>query len=252
MIKITSDFHSHTIYSHGTGTILDNALVAREKGLNALATTDHGVRHPFVGVNRKMFDTIIKDMENVQKKVPEVKLLFGIESNIIGLDGDIDLSDDDIKKMDVVLAGFHLTSYPSKFREYFSFILNGVTHIVCHNTKGQMERNTRAYLNCVKKHPIDILTHSGFRLDIDYKEVGKCCSDYGTYFEISSRHKVPKADYMEELLATDVKFIIDSDAHKPENIGSWEYALDIVNKFNIPEERIVNCNGKIPEFRSKR
>ena len=38
--------------------------------------------------------------------------------------------------------------------------------------------STAMYVNAVKKHKIDILTHPGFRLDIDYKEIGKVCATY--------------------------------------------------------------------------
>ena len=30
---LTSDYHTHTVFSHGKGNIIDNALVAKEKGL---------------------------------------------------------------------------------------------------------------------------------------------------------------------------------------------------------------------------
>ena len=34
---LTGDYHTHTIYSHGSGTVLDNALAAKEKGLKEIA-----------------------------------------------------------------------------------------------------------------------------------------------------------------------------------------------------------------------
>ncbi|MGN0771005.1 MAG: PHP domain-containing protein [Christensenellales bacterium] len=251
-IEITSDFHTHTRYSHGKGSVLDNALRAAEVGLDCIAITDHAINHPLVGVHRSKFDVIRKDIDNVQSIVQDCKILFGIESNIIGLEGEIDLSDEDMDKLDVVLAGFHLTAKPAKMRYYRSLVFNGITHYVAPASSRQIADNTKAYVNAVKRHPIDVITHPGFRLDVDYKELGKVCADYGTYVELSSRHSTPDDKAMEDLLSTDAIFIVNSDAHKVCNVAKWDYALQLIQKFDVPADRIANCNHKIPQFRSRK
>ena len=52
-MKINYDLHTHTIYSHGKGTIEENAQAAKEKGLEGIAITDHGFSHPAFGMKRK-------------------------------------------------------------------------------------------------------------------------------------------------------------------------------------------------------
>lgn len=250
-IVLTADYHSHTTYSHGKGSIADNAKSASQKGLECLAITDHAVRHPIVGVSPKKFDIMRKDIENVQKSYPDLKLMLGIEANILGINGDIDVKEDDAKKLDILLAGYHLTSFPYHFSDYFKITLNALTKYVMKSTKAQIARNTRMFVNAVKRHKIDILTHPGFRLDIDYKEVGKVCADYGTYVELSSRHTTPNEKNIEDMLATDCVFVINSDAHKPENIASCDFAIELVQKFNIPTQRIANIEGKQLILRSK-
>ena len=250
-LNITADYHSHTTYSHGKGSIADNALVASKKGLEILAITDHAVRHPFIGVSRKKYDIIRKDLQEVQSHYPDMTLLMGIEANILGMDGDIDVTDDDAKLLDIVIAGYHLTSFPYKFADYFNITWNALTKYTLKSTKGQIARNTAMYVNAIKKHKIDILTHPGFRLDIDYKEVGKVCADYGTYVELSSRHRTPNDDSIEGLLATDCQFVLDSDAHKSEDVGSVEFAKSLAERHGIPKERIANIDGKRLILRSK-
>ena len=39
---LTGDYHTHTIYSHGKGTVLENVMRAKEVGLQEIAITDHG------------------------------------------------------------------------------------------------------------------------------------------------------------------------------------------------------------------
>ena len=250
-LKITADYHSHTTYSHGKGSIADNAVVASQKGLEILAITDHAVRHPFIGVSRKKYDIIRKDLQEVQSRYPDLTLLMGIEANILGMDGDIDVTEDDAKQLDIVIAGYHLTSFPYKFADYFRITWNALTKYAMKSTKGQIARNTAMYVNAIKKHKIDILTHPGFRLDIDYKEVGKVCADYGTYVEISSRHRTPNDGNIEQMLATDCQFVLDSDAHKSEDVGSCDFAKSLVEKYGISKDRIANIDGKQLILRSK-
>ena len=35
------DYHTHTNYSDGKGSVMDNALAARQRGLKEIAVTDH-------------------------------------------------------------------------------------------------------------------------------------------------------------------------------------------------------------------
>ena len=45
-------------------------------------------------------------------------------------------------------------------------------------------------------------------------------------------------------------FVINSDAHKPEKVGTWEYALEAAKQAGVPEERIANAGEKLLALRS--
>ena len=90
--RISGNLTFSRLYRIGKGSIADNALVASQKGLEILAITDHGARQPIIGVAPKKFDAIRKDLQEVQSHYPNLKLLMGIEANIMGVDGDIDFS----------------------------------------------------------------------------------------------------------------------------------------------------------------
>ena len=103
---IYGDYHTHTSYSHGKGSILDNAMIARQKGLKEIAITDHGFTHRTFGLKRKDVENIIMDIEKA-KKATGVNILFGIEENFVSLDGKIGLLPRDLDFLNIVNAGYH-------------------------------------------------------------------------------------------------------------------------------------------------
>jgi histidinol phosphatase-like PHP family hydrolase len=56
---------------------------------------------------------------------------------------------------------------------------------------------------------------------------------------------------MEAMLDTDVKFIINTDAHIVKTIGVTAGAEALIAQYGIPLERIVNVGDKKPTFRSR-
>ena len=42
MIEIIADMHTHTVHSHGTGTVEDNVKAAISAGLQQIVISDHG------------------------------------------------------------------------------------------------------------------------------------------------------------------------------------------------------------------
>ena len=65
---IFADLHTHTTYSHGNGSVEDNVRAAKFRGLSCLAVTDHGVRHPLVGVKREKFAAMRRDVSAAAEK----------------------------------------------------------------------------------------------------------------------------------------------------------------------------------------
>ncbi len=71
---LLGDYHTHTIYSHGWGTIEDNVKVAVKKGLKQIAITDHGFDHRMFGVNRKVIGEMREEVERL-KKIYDLRLI---------------------------------------------------------------------------------------------------------------------------------------------------------------------------------
>ena len=100
---LSADYHTHTVYSHGKGQILDNALVAKEKGLLEIGISDHGFAHPAFGLTKRKIPKMQQECALATNQTG-VKVLLGIESNIIGTDGTVDLKPKMYDKFDIFLA----------------------------------------------------------------------------------------------------------------------------------------------------
>ena len=94
-----ADYHTHTRYSHGIGSVMDNAMVAKDKNLREIAITDHGFSHITYGIRRKDLAKLRRDCEGASETTG-VKVLMGIEANINSLG--TDLKDDDFREFDII------------------------------------------------------------------------------------------------------------------------------------------------------
>lgn len=249
-IKIKADYHTHTVYSHGKGTVEENVKKAIELGLKTIAITDHGLKHFIFGMSAKSMVKQRAEIEKLREKYAEIKILCGIESNLMGISGKIDLSEQQRESLDIILCGFHKPVFADKISDYYKLFYNGYSHSLYKPTKSQIARNTKSYINLVKNNKIDIVTHINYHLQVDCYEVAKVCEDYGTVLELSSRHLDLTDDDYEGLLKTNCMFAVNSDAHKVENIGNCQYALQQVAAHGINYSRIINYMDNY-KFRSQ-
>lgn len=250
-MKINADYHTHTRYSHGKGTVLDNAEAALKSGLCAIAITDHGFSHPAFGMRRRKLPAMRADCTAAEEKTG-VKVLLGIESNILGESGKIDVKPTDYDKLDIILAGVHRMVFYDKAKDYRNlFFANAFNDLFKKEASSSLKAyNTRCYVNAIKSNPIDILTHLDFKVDCDVKVVAECCADYGTYVEINTKKIHMTSEEWNEVFSTKANFIIDSDAHTPSRVGEISLIESLEKDgVKIPYERVFNVEGRKPKFR---
>ena len=249
-MRLTADYHTHTKYSHGKGTVLENAERAKELGLKELGITDHGFSHPVFGLRRKKLPQLMSDIAAASSRTG-VKILLGIESNILGESGKVDLLPSDYPQFDLFLAGAHRFIKFDKPRDYFNFFLRNFSASLFRTrpSKALIKLTTRAYINAIKYNPIDVITHLNFLYFADAAEVAKAAADYGTYLEISAKKPHLTKDELYKVDKTGVRYVINSDAHSPEKIGGIEIAKTLLSKVDIDTNRIDNIDGRLPKFR---
>ncbi|MDF2533197.1 MAG: His2 [Clostridia bacterium] len=242
MITLYADYHTHTIYSHGTGTIMDNVMAAKSKGLTEIAITDHGIRHFTFGVKKKNIAKMRDEVDRINAHCDGVKVLLGMECNVISTEGDIDMNDEIRKYLDILLVGYHMMVMPKALKDAWNIYgLNYLEKFFSYNTEKVKEKNTIAIAKAIEKHKIDIITHPGARIPIDTAYIAQIAAKAGTALEINSHSSAMRAEHVKAAAKYGVKFVIDSDAHKPEDVGRLDNGLRIALEAGLDSSQIINA-----------
>lgn len=225
-MQILFDTHTHTIAStHAYSTVLEMAKYASEQGMEAIAITDHAPAipdgaHPWHFLNLKA----------LPREIYGVKILYGAEVNILDLEGNIDLDDELLKKLDVVNASIHAPCYKD----------------------GNAEDHTSAYLSIVNNPVIDIICHSGSpAFAYDYERIIDIAKKNHKLIEINNhsfyvrKPSIPNCRRIAEICkAKEVGIVVSSDAHITFDLGDYTKALDMLKEISFPEKLIINRNLK--------
>lgn len=247
---LSADYHTHTPYSHGKNTVLENATVAKAKGLKEIAITDHGFNHILFGLKRKKLPALRAEIEEAQK-LTGIKVLMGMESNLTSISGETDMKQSDLQYFDIYLCGIHEVLRYKSFSDMYNVLVKNYTAYKLGRKPSDkvIANTTKAYINVIKNNPVDILTHINYKCYCNLEEVAKCCADYGTYIEINTKKRHVSAEELNLMASTGVRFVIDSDAHSADRVGDTKIAEEILSKSNVPLEQIDNIDGRLPNFR---
>lgn len=234
------DTHTHTLASgHAYSTIREMAYSAAQKGLKALAVTEHapampGSCHEFYFFNMKV----------IPRKMCGIELLLGTEANIISLDGDLDLPKEALEKLDIVIASLHLP---------------------CCRI-GTKEENTEAYLKIIENPMVDIVGHpDDARIPIELEPVILAAKKHHKLIEINNSSLrtdgARKGAYENQLKILElckkhhVMIALGSDAHIEHDVGNHTLSDKVLEASGFPEELVVNrsvelLKGYLHKFRN--
>lgn len=245
-MKIIGDYHTHTVYSHGKGSIRDNVEAAIEKGLKEIAICDHGPSHYLYGVKRKKLFKMREEIDELNRKYEKkgIKILLGIEANVVGYDGSIDVDDEILNIIDILLLGYHYGVTPKSIKDgLFMYTINPLSKVIPGFRKRVEEKNTEALIKAIRKYPVDIITHPGSKAKLNIKKLAKAAYEEGVALEINSSHSQLSIDNIRIALTEKVEFYINSDAHDPINVGNIQEGMRRAEEAKVPIHRIRNLSN---------
>ena len=241
MYKLSFDLHTHTTYSHGKSSVLGNANAAEVRGLKTLGIADHGPGHMFYGINLRQLSLMRRDVEEARKAHPEMEILLGVEANIINPSGDLDLTKEEQKRFDYILAGYHYGIFGEEPVKGLGTILGGYVHnLTGRSTVRAKNYNTDLVLAALYSNKIKMLTHPGDKAAFDIDVISKACEETGTWMEINCHHNGLSEEGIRTAAKYNVSFAISSDAHLAADVGVPDVAVQRAVKAGLDLSRIIN------------
>ena len=246
-MHLIGDYHTHTVYSHGTGSIRDNVEAGLKKGLKEIAICDHGPGHYLYGVRKKKIPIMREEVDRLNEEFEPkgIKILLGIEANLMSYDGRIDMDDQLIKLTDILLLGYHYGIIPNSMYDTLGmYIINPISKVLPLGRKNLLESTTRAFVKAINNYPIDFISHPGSKAKVDIKTLAREAAKVGTALEINSKHSQLSVESIKIAMEEDVEFVVNSDAHKPSDVGNVEESIKRAKAANLPMNRIRNIERR--------
>ena len=225
-MKIEIDTHSHTLASgHAYNTIREMASMAAEKGLKGLAITEHAPQMP--GTCHLYY---FQNLRVVPRKMCGVELLLGTELNVMNEQGEVDLSKDVLKQLDIAIASMH---------------------IPCFQSERTIENITKAYLRVMENEYVDIIGHpDDGRFPVDWAKFVKEAKKTGTLIEVNNSSLRPDGfrlntkencrNILQECKKQRAMIVLGTDSHVDVDIAEYGYAIEVLREVDFPEELIAN------------
>lgn len=226
--KIDLHVHSNT-NAHAFSTIKENAEYAASIGMKVIAITNHG---PALEDSPHWWQ--ILNIRVIPQYINGVRILKGVEANIVGENGELDINQKIYEQLEIILAGFH------------------GNHLYYKNK--DKEKNTRAVINLMKTQKADILVHLGNpEFPIDYEEVAKNAKKYNIALELNNSSLGGTRKGSEQTCRELAKYAkqygcyicINTDSHFCEQIGHTPLSSKIAEEIDYPQELILNSSEDI-------
>lgn len=241
-MRILGDYHTHTTYSHGHGSIEDNIKMALEKGLKVIAITDHGFGHLGFGVKKERFKDMRHEIDVLKPLYPQIEILLGVEANLLSIDGDLDIDDSILPYFDIVICGYHFGStLKNWWRDSPLHLCNMLKNLHPYFYEQARKYNTRALIGAMEKYTLFFISHPGAKGPIDVKKVARKAFEKNVLLEINNAHGHLTVKDILLAKSENAKFIINSDAHHPSRVGTFDLALDRALQSGLDVQDIFNA-----------
>ena len=226
MLKI--DLHLHTVASgHAQSTVLEYINQAKKLKMKVIGISDHGPDST-EAVGSSIY---FLSLSRIPRYVDGIRILKGIEANVVNNQGEIDISDLVIKRLDYVMVNFHNnTPYHDQ----------GV------------KKNTEVMIKTIRSGQVAIISHPFLNklYPVDLQKIceAACQNDVLLELNLSALAKSKKEDYIlpNIKIMLDVvkkfkkKVILGSDAHNIWELADDSYLQKMKTKIGLSANLVIN------------
>lgn len=230
-MKAKMDLHTHTVASghHTKDTLTTLAKRAKNLGLEYLGVTDHAPK-----MQGAASESYFRNLHYCDKVIEGVKILYGVELNVLDTEGNVDLKSDILKGLDFAIAGLHKQVYKPK----------------------NEEENTLALINAMQNPYVVAICHPDDpTYNINVKRLVEGARQTGTMLELSSVGISPDgyrgydvSRLVEMLLLCKEKgvlIMLGSDSHGAKKIGDFANSYKLLKEVDFPDNLVVNFNPEL-------
>lgn len=225
-MKLLAETHTHTnACSHAYNSISEMIQRAKQLGLELIAITDHAPSIPDAP-----HEWHFLNLKALPRKIDGIYVLHGAEANIIDSEGNIDLSEITLARLDLVIASIHDAALSEEIAKDY----------------------TNAYINVLKNPYVDIIGHCGTpAFPFDIEKVLKEAKNQDKIIEINNHSFATRRGSLENCFKIakrcselGVKMVISSDAHSIYEVARTEVAQELVKRAGINEDLIMNTSAE--------
>jgi DNA polymerase (family 10) len=221
-------FHNHTTRSDGSATLEQMIVGAKKLGYEYIGISDHS-QSAFYAQGLKQPELLAQEREvrELQDKHPEIRIFWGIESDILA-DGSLDYETGVLKKFDFVVASIH-----SRF-------------------KMEREAMTDRILTAIRNPATRFLGHATGRLllgrkgyDVDMERVIEEAAKHDVAIEINANPQRLDIDWRwgPQLRQCRTPVSVNPDAHEVAGLEDTRYGIAMARKALLPTALVVNSRG---------
>ena len=223
--QIRGDLHCHSTWSDGRHTIVEMARAARDRGYLFHGVCDHSKSLTVAnGLDERRVRRQWSEIAEAQDEVPEVRLLRGIEVDILS-DGTLDLDLDLLSELDLVVASVHSVfgqDPKTMTARLLAAIETGVVNILGHPTGRLINRR------------------EGYTFDFD--TVVAAAVEHGVALELNA---APERLDLDDVLARRARqkgamLSINSDAHRRSSLAQMRYGVSQARRAWLVADDILN------------
>lgn len=221
-------FHNHTTRSDGAATLEQMVVAAKKLGYEYIGISDHS-QSAFYAQGLKQPELLDQEREvrDLQQRYPEIRIFWGIESDILA-DGSLDYPSEVLKKFDFVVASVH-----SRFQMGREAMTDRLLHAIRNPATRFLGHATGRLL----------LGRAGY--EVDMERVIQEAARHDVAIEINANPARLDIDWRwgPQLRASGTLVSVNPDAHETAGLEDTRFGIAMARKALLPASLVVNARS---------